>query len=225
MRNQAGAADECSRINSLVKCKPPMDARIEGARCRRPPNDANTTRSDPSPWPRTSPATACSRVHLPHRVGAARCDRRRNRGTVQTWRRKDTGSRAGMPAWLPRFVGSARGCRVHTRNRCPCAASRRCHGVLIVERTAGFGPRLIRSGQSRAPAQRAASCPYIGRTLKELHTKRILLLTTEKISCHCWGVVCISRGVPDVEGAHLEAVREKRAWAVGSGCGIAGAAS
>ena len=35
----------------------------------------------------------------------------------------------------------------------------------------------------------------------------------------------ISRGMPDVEEAHVEAGREKRAWPVGSGRRIAGAAS
>lgn len=35
----------------------------------------------------------------------------------------------------------------------------------------------------------------------------------------------ISRGMPDVEGEHVEVVRGKRAWAVESGRGIAGATS
>jgi hypothetical protein len=69
-----------------------------------------------------------------------------------------------------------------------------------------------------------------GRILKGLYrliawAERTFLLTNENLSCHDRAVVCISRGMPDVEGEHVEADRDKRAWAVGSGCGIAGTAS
>jgi hypothetical protein len=65
-----------------------------------------------------------------------------------------------MRLWLSR---SHKGQEIR---RCEAAVSR----VPIVERSAGFVPSLIRSGQWRSPRPGAASCPYIGWTPDGLHT-------------------------------------------------------